>query len=280
MINGDADKSYASVMQRLAALQSVQAVPGVRRLRQTLYEKLFHANTQRNMFRGVYPDYAAAQASAPSNRSLGYDNAESAAMYFGHMSADSYDYPAIFWLERSLLAGKRSVFDVGGHIGIKYYAFKELLSMPTDLNWTVCDVPAVIQRGQSAAAKRDPRGNLRFTSDYAVVEGFDLLFASGVVQYLPMTLQEWLGPIRARPGRIIFNTTAIHPSKSFFTLNSIGTAYCPYRVTSEPDFLAQMAALGYEKVDQWTTPGKGSLRLPLDPEYEVQDYSGYVFDRC
>jgi putative methyltransferase (TIGR04325 family) len=230
------------------------------------------------MFRGVYSSAEEAARSAPKDRALGYDNAESAAMYFNHMTPDSFDYPAIYWLEKSLLAGHHSIFDVGGHIGIKYYAFKPLLSDVPGLSWLVCDVPAVIQRGRSAAAKRDTAGCLAFTSDYAEVGGCDILFASGVVQYLPMTMLEWLGPIASKPRRIIFNTSAIHPKLDFFTLNSIGTAYCPYRVTSEASFMSQMTRLGYHLVDRWTTPGKGALELPLEQGHDVWEYSGFVFD--
>jgi putative methyltransferase (TIGR04325 family) len=272
------DDNFDHVMRRLRLAQKAAWIPGVAWFQQAVYERAFRSNVARNMFRGVYSSYESAQASAPKDRALGYDNPESAAMYFNHMGPDSFDYPAIYWLEKSFLRGDQSVFDVGGHIGIKYYAFKPLLTAPSNLSWLVCDVPAVIQRGQAAASKRDPSGALAFTSDYAQVEGRDVLFASGVVQYLPMTLLEWLGPIKQKPRRIIFNTTAIHPSLDFFTLNSIGTAYCPYRVTSEATFMAHLEKLGYHMVDRWHTPGKGALELPIEVGHDIWEYSGYVFD--
>ncbi len=278
-INQFNDDSLKTSMRRLRATQKFAWFPGVAAIRQAVYERLFRANVSSNMFRGVYLTYQSAQRSAPPDRALGYDNPESAAMYFNHMGPDSFDYPAIYWLEKSLLNGHQSIFDVGGHIGIKYYAFKPLLSARQKLSWLVCDVPAVVQRGRAAAAKRDPSGSLEFTSDYALVEGRDVLFASGVVQYLPMTMLEWLAPIQSKPRRIIFNTTAIHPSLDFFTLNSIGTAYCPYRVTSEVSFLSQMKTLGYQLVDRWHTPGKGALELPVEEGHDILEYSGFVFDR-
>jgi putative methyltransferase (TIGR04325 family) len=273
-----ANDGFESTMRHFRRAERLAWLPGVASLRRSLYERMFRSNISRNMFRGVYSSYGAARLSAPRDRALGYDNPESAAMYFNHMVPDSFDYPAIYWLEKSLLAGYQSIFDVGGHIGIKYYAFKPLLSRVQALSWLVCDVPAVIQRGQAAAAKRDPEGCLQFTSDYARVDGQDVLFASGVVQYLPMTILEWLEAIRDKPRRIIFNTTAIHPSLDFFTLNSIGTAYCPYRVTSEAGFMAQMKTLGYQLVDRWTTPGKGALELPIELGHDIWEYSGFVFD--
>ena len=270
--------AFENTMRRLRIAQKLAWIPGVAWLLHAHYERRFRSNTSRNLFRGVYDSYEAAQRSAPTDRALGYDNQESAAMYFNHMGPDSFDYPAIYWLEKSFQQGLQTVFDVGGHIGIKYYAFKPLLSAPQGMRWLVCDVPAVVQRGKAAAAKRDPTGHLSFTSDYGQVEAQDILFASGVLQYLPMTLLEWLSPVQTKPRRIIFNTTAIHPSLDYFTLNSIGTAYCPYRVTSEPNFLAQMGALGYALVDRWQTPGKGALELPLEVGHDVWEYSGFVFD--
>jgi putative methyltransferase (TIGR04325 family) len=270
--------TYENSMRRLRGAQRLTWLPGIDALRRRLYERHFRSNVSRNMFRGVYSSYEAAQNSAPIDRALGYDNPESAAMYFNHMAPDSFDYPAIYWLEKSLQKGFESIFDVGGHIGIKYYAFKPLLSVPGELSWMVCDVPAVIQRGRAVAAKRDPNGTLEFTSDYAQVNGRDVLFASGVVQYLPMSILEWLGPIEHKPSRIIFNTTAIHPRLDYFTLNSIGTAYCPYRVTSEAHFMSQMTSLGYHLIDRWHTPGKGALELPVELDHDIWEYSGFVFD--
>jgi putative methyltransferase (TIGR04325 family) len=241
-------------------------------------EARFIANTDQNLFRGVFDSFNAAQASAPMDKPVGYDNPESAAMYLNHMQADPYDYPALFWLDRLLRDGARSVFDVGGHVGIKYYAFKNYLNYVKDLQWTVCDVPAVVERGRKIAAKRAPEGQLRFTTEYADVLGTDILFASGAIQYLPMSLESWLGPLAKKPRWILLNTSAIHPHHSFFTLNSIGNAYCPYRVTSEAHLAQQMQALNYKAIDAWKTPGKGRLDLPAQPEYSIEAYSGGLYE--
>jgi hypothetical protein len=66
-----------------------------------------------------------------------------------------YDYPGLFWLGRSIDAGLTRVFDLGGHIGIKYYAFRRVLSYPDSLRWTVCDVPSVVEQRPRLAAQRE-----------------------------------------------------------------------------------------------------------------------------
>ena len=238
----------------------------------------FAQNSSENLFRGVFDSAEAATLSAPATRPLGYDNPESAALYFGRMQHELYDYPAMFWLRRSLDAGLRSVFDVGGHVGIKFYAFRAPVALPDDLRWLVCDVPAVIERGAKVAARRGVDPWLSFTSDYQRLDGTDILFASGALQYLPFSLDEWLGGLARPPQRLIINTTAVHPEREYYTLNSIGTAFCPYRVVAEPRFLDSLAALGYRLVDRWTNPGK-TLMLETHPDLSLGHYSGYYFER-
>ena len=241
-------------------------------------ERRFAQNSSENLFRGVFDSAEAATRSAPPTRPLGYDNPESAALYFGRMQHELYDYPAMFWLRRAFDAGLRSVFDVGGHVGIKFYAFREPVALPDDVSWLVCDVPAVIERGAKVAARRGVDRWLGFTSDYQRLDGVDILFASGALQYLPFTLDEWLGRLARLPQRLVINTTPVHASLGYYTLNSIGTAFCPYRVVAEQPFIDAVQARGYRLVDRWTNPGKG-LVLEAHPGHSLDHYSGFCFER-
>ena len=78
-----------------------------------------------NLYRGIFPTFAQAQASAPHTRPVGYDNAGAADLY-RERTRRVYpsDYPAMFWLDRLFQEGATSVFDIGGHIGIGYYAYQ------------------------------------------------------------------------------------------------------------------------------------------------------------
>ena len=113
--------------------------------------------------------------------------------------------------------------------------------------------------------------------DIADADGVDIIYASGVLQYLPQTLAEIVAGLKRRPRRIIVNTAAIHPSKSFFTLNSIGTAFCAYRVQSRDEFVAAVIAQGYTLRHEWRNIGK-PLRLPFEPGHSLEDYAGFCFD--
>lgn len=265
---------WTSTMHGL--IDRLERAPGLREAGQKAYLRRFLNNTHENLFLGVYESFEQAAASAPAARPLGYDNSDSANIAYASQITPR-DYPAMFWLARAMAEGLRSVFDLGGHVGVKYYAFRRVLGYPADLRWTVCDVPAVVKRGREIAAARAPEGCLAFTDRYADASGQDVLFASGSLQYLPKTLAELLSGLGRLPRRLVINGTPIHESRAFFTLNSIGTAFCPYRVQQRKAFVDSILALGYEKRDEWENTGKAMI-IPFENGYDVKHYSGFCFD--
>ena len=259
---------------RVEALAHMPVLAGVAQ-RQALAE--FKANKDQNLFYGVYPTWAEAEASAAAYGAVGYDNSASAQLYVHRMRLDTYDYPSLYWIGRSMAEGMSSVFDVGGSIGIKYYAFLEPLSRTPVARWLVEDVPAVVDYGRQFARERGTQERLQFTSQFSDGDGMDLLFASGVVQYLPETLGTLLKNYRHLPKRIVVNTAAIHPVHDFFTVNSTGVAFCPYRVQTQGAFIRGLTALGYRLRESWVNTGK-KLTIPHQPQYSLSDYSGFCLD--
>jgi len=237
----------------------------------------FIANRDQNLFYGIYDRWEDAEKAAASYGKSGYDNQESADLYRFMMRIAPHDYPALYWLSRSLSEGMTSVLDVGGAIGIKFYAFKEHLSGWPALRWKVQDVTAVAARGREIARERGVAGQLEFTDQFADGDGVDVLFASGVVQYLPKRLGEMLEGYKQLPRRIIVNTAAIHAQHEFFTVNSIGTAFCPYRIQTQAGFIGSLSKLGYRLKETWQNLGK-PMTVPFRPDYSITDYSGYCLD--
>lgn len=238
----------------------------------------FIANRSDNLFFGVYETWEEAQRVAAAYGAVGYDQPATVQMYEARVRKDQHDYPSVYWLQRSAMEGLRSVFDVGGNIGIKYLAFRDALAPWPDLRWKVQDVTAVIEHGRKLAAERGDAANLSFTDRFDDGEGCDLLFASGVLQYLPQTLGELLAQWRSLPKRIVINTTAIHPEASYFTVNSIGTAFCPYRIQTQASLVRGLSALGYRVRENWTNPDK-PLRIPGRPDRSLGAYTGFCLDR-
>ncbi|OUM00450.1 methyltransferase, TIGR04325 family [Variovorax sp. JS1663] len=244
-------------------------------IRESSYRRKFLENREENLFMGSFESFAAAEAGAPPSKAVGYDNAPAEAFY-SHQVA-FYDYPGLFWLGRSLDDGMRSVFDLGGHIGIKYYAFRRMLNYPVDLHWTVCDVPTVVKAGREFAVKREATSQLDFTTDFRDASGYDVLYASGSLQYLPQRISEIIAALPVKPRRIVLNTTAVHPERTLYTLNSIGFAVCPYRIQHHDQLLAELAESGYKRRDAWRNEGK-PIEVPFVEGGDKPYYAGCCFD--
>ena len=193
-------------------------------------------------------------------------------------SLASRNWPVVLHALRLLEKGASQVLDVGGNIGNSYYAYERYLSYPKNLQWTVHDLPAVHLVGRAQAAEHDHRRQLMFVDDLRQVSSQDILLANGALQFLPVSLRQLLSGLSELPPHLIVDRIPIHPSKSFFTLRSIGTAYCPYRVLSEQDFLGEVTALGYELVDRWPVPDLACV-IPFEPAFSFSGYQGFYFKR-
>jgi putative methyltransferase (TIGR04325 family) len=260
--------------QRVDALA---AWPVVRERLMTQARRRFVENRSENLFFGVHRTWEEAQAAAQAFGTVGYDHDAATDLYLQRTRKDPHDYAALYWIVRSLHEGFRSVFDVGGNIGIKYLAFKDATAAYPDLLWRVQDVPAVIRRGRELAHERADPSRLEFTDRLEDGDGIDLLYASGVLQYLPNTLGEVLSGYRRLPRRIVINTTAVHPQHEFFTVNNIWAAFCPYRVQTQAGLIRGLTSLGYRLRETWVNPDK-HLTMPYQPDYSLSHYSGYCLD--
>lgn len=260
-----------------ALVDRIGTVPGLFHLRRALFARKFRAGMG-HAFHGVFDSFDEAAAHAPETLPPSYDNPASAGMYEDLLEIDDHDYPALFWLKDALASGLRRIADIGGSTGIKFYAFNPILKLPSDTQWHVIETPTAAILGREIATRKANGSHLEFSSDFADADGCHILFASGSLQYLPRSLDEMLAAFRSPPLRIIVNKTPIHPSRSFFTLNNIGTACCPYRVASRDGFVRGIRARGYQLVAQWQNLAK-AMSLPYDPSFSLDSYSGFCFDR-
>lgn len=261
------------------AVDALREAPGIRHWRRRRFEARFAHYQNAQLFRGVFANAADAIASAPGNRPIGCDNEASANLPVRFVTeARPYDYPAFFWLRDALAGGMRTVADLGGSVGMKYFALASLVELPHDLRWRVVEVPAMVAVGRRFAAGRGAPATLEFTERYADIAGVDVLYASGSLQYIERSLGELLLDYDDKPRRIVVNQLPIHAERSYFTLNGMDTAYCAYRVDSRADFTQALAAHGYRLRDAWKNPEK-KLELPFDPGYSLDHYMGFCFDR-
>lgn len=256
-------------------ISAAAELPLVRGAAAGAYRRHFNAvrGTAR-LFNGIYPDFATALRAVPLDSQIGYDNEPSAERMMGEwLDVHPSDYPVLFWLEK-LLPKVRSVFDWGGNVGIKYFAFRPYLTYPEDLVWTVNDVPAVLGRGEEIA-RREAATALRFTPDLAGLARAGILLASGVVQFVEDPFGS-LKLAKGLPEHLIFNKVPLYDASGAVTLHNMGTSFCPYHLFNRKDFIASIEALGYELRDAWRSPGV-SCTIPFFPERSIEGYSGLYF---
>ncbi len=248
------------------------AVPLIRKWHRFEYEEHFLRVAQwERLFSGVYPSFAAASAAIPATRNNSYDNAGSAT-FLGHKGAvRSSDYPVLFWLSQ-LLPENPHVFDFGGYLGISYYSFERFLQYPPNLQWTIYDVPAVVEAGAKLAKEKE-RSQLSFTTSFDRAQESTLLLAFGSLQFPEQSFAEFLRPLPQRPRHILLNKLPLSSQPSFYTLHNMGPALAPYRIANREEFLQSMSDLNYELVDSWENPEFGCY-IPFYPDHSVRAFSG------
>ena len=256
-------------------LESAARVPGVRPVMRAGYERYFgRAGGHVRLFNGLYPDMATAAQALPRGRAIGYDNPASAYRVideFGTLFDD--DYPVMFWLAQ-VLPECRLLFDWGGNVGLKYFAYRSYLTYPDGLEWTVCDVPAVVAAGREVA-RREGAVGLSFTTQLDVLPSADILFAAGVLHFI----EDPFGTLRSLPSlpqHLLFSKVPIYDRPSAVTLQNMGTAVCLYQLFNRAEFLHEIATLGYELIDEWRSPDC-ACRIPFHPDHTIDAYSGFFF---
>jgi putative methyltransferase (TIGR04325 family) len=228
-----------------------------------------------NAVRGVYGSFEEARRAAPRTKPVGYDAANAGDWYTDKLTGVQLeDYPVLFWL-RQAFDDSRSVFEIGGHVGVAYYGFSKVLEYPPDLTWTILDVPSVMEAGEEMAHQRG-RTNLRFaTTEARAVEGADIVLAAGSLQYLEAGLADIITGLRQRPKHVLVNITPVYKGSAFVTVQNVGNVYCAYRVFNREQFIGSLQSIGYRLVDSWAKPRQ--FRVPGHADKCFDEYSGFYF---
>lgn len=263
----------------MRAAVDVGQLPGMHSIAEPLYRRYFKRPCRRgNLYYGIYESYddalAQAEQFASTHLPASYDVEGAARKYRTQLETlRTCDYPALYWFRQILEAGARNVFDLGGHLGLAYYGYKKYLSYPHDLRWHVHDLPQVMAEGRTLASERGCSGALQFVESPSDADGADVLISAGALQYLNYRLPTLIQSLRKPPRHVIFNLTPLHESKSFFTLQNLGIAICPYRIDHASTLLDDMRNLGYKVRDHWTLADR-RIRIPFAADYSVDHYHG------
>lgn len=246
-------------------------------LRKKAYEDKFRANRELNLFKGVYASFQAAQAAIEVGVNSSYDNIDSAGLYKSFCEKlFPGDYPNLFWLTQ-ILPAQKSLFDLGGHIGVKYYSYSRYLNLPDEFKWSVHDMPAVMIEGEYFAKEADPKGRLRFLKNLSDANGHDILCAFGSLQYIDVDLAGEVSKFKMKPNFVVATIPATN-KQTYYTINSIGSAQCPYIIRNRDEFIESFRAAGYKLKESWKIPDK-KCEIPFHPGYSLNFYSGLLFER-
>lgn len=258
------------------AARLLSRVPTLHGLAEKRYAQDF-ASTVGGGFCGVFASREEAARFVARQPTQGYDNASGAEMYRDRLEhVFPSDYAAMFWL-REVLPGSARVFDIGGHVGIARIAYAKYLSFDPSLRWTVYDVPSVVEAGAKIAAERGIAG-LDFTTRLDALDGADVLFSSGALQYLEWSLVDELAKLRSRPKALVLNLLSLTELRTFYTVQRMGRVFCPYALSNRRELFDGITRLGYELRDEWQNAEKSCV-IPLHPQHSLDHYTGAFFTR-
>jgi putative methyltransferase (TIGR04325 family) len=235
--------------------------------------------------RGLYATRAEAEAAiAQRGEALGFDHfdTDESALIAKITAAKRLDamepreYPVLYWL-RALLRPSERVFNIGGNIGLDYYAYSQVWPELKRHPWTVCETPKIARAGAALAVERGAI-DLTFTADVQTGEGADALVCVGTLQYLPYDLAATIDAWRRKPRVVILAIfPAVADGGDFWTVQNIGYASAPYRIVDLSALNADFARIGYEPVATWAFPREVSI--PFHRDKKVDAYHGCVFVR-
>jgi putative methyltransferase (TIGR04325 family) len=256
-----------------ALVQRIKQLTSVRKLREERYERVFATGAGFGHCRGVFRDFAEALRSAPCSARIGFDHQEFAGEFGGRFEQIfPHDYPMLFWLERCLRQ-KCEVFDLGGHTGSQFHAWRSYIDYPEGLRWTVCEVPAVVLRGRALAQERGYQ-QLKFTERPGDADGSDVLLSAGALQYVESpSLPVLLAQMNRKPMHLLLNKLPLYDGPGYVTLQNGGPVFIAQHVFNRAELISELNEVGYQLIDSWDVPGF-STQIPFWPERSVSHFSG------
>lgn len=184
------------------------------------------------------------------------------------------DYPALFHIQ-PLLPHIRKVFDFGGNAGNLFYSYSNYLKLPSDLVWTVYDLPKNRDAGVRLAKEKNET-RLRFTGRLNDAEDADLFIASGSLHYFEKPLPDIIADFRQMPRYVLVNRTPLTDGPPLATVQDAGSWRVACMLYNRDDLIRRFEKVGYETVDTWRAT-ELSLFIPGFPDRSVPAYSGMFF---
>jgi len=267
--------AYASASQ---VVRQILEGPVTRPALQRWRRRQFFSEAGFGSYFGLFKNFTEARDWLPANPE--FDDAALATEYVNVRTKKvfAYDYPMMWWLERAFRDGATQVLDIGGSVGVHFYAYRRYFEFPQGLSWRVVEVPAIASIGWKMATQAEAPG-LSFTDDLEqALCGNDIWIAAGSLHYLENARPgDLLHRCETRPRHILLNKVPLYEGEDYVTAQNIGAGcFAPMHVYNRRRFIEEMQALGYTLRDEWQALER-SLYLPGFPERSVPAFSGLYF---
>lgn len=247
----------------------------IKTVRKKRCRRYFESNDAYSMHWGVFRTFDEATANAPT--AVGYNRRGAASDFNDRLDkVFPYDYPVLFWLDRIFArASTLRLFDIGGGIGVHYYAYKKYLSYPAQLIWQICEVDEVVRVGRTRATEAKAN-QLHFTSSTDDIRSgaLDVILSAGALHYIEgPPLWDVAEGAKSRPRNILLNKLPLHDGDEFVSLQNLGSgSFSPLHIWNRGRFVERFQNLGYSLVDTWTVPER-MFRI-FDDEVKPFSFSG------
>lgn len=236
----------------------------------------FEARGWQNLHWGVFGSVSDALAYAAKFGARTRFDTDHEATLRRHLTLRPHDYPILYWLTRLLPAiGDGRFVDFGGSYGASYYGYRDRLPLPSGMLWTVHDLPEVVARGRAIAEERAAHA-LHFTDRIGTIDGAEILFTAGTLQYIETPLADIIGALNKPPRHILVNRLALTGGLPYVTLQNTGVSISPCRVDNVTAFTTGLTRLGYVQEDSWRCL-ENSTEVPFHPECTLDHFLGFYF---
>ena len=236
--------------------------------------QFFAAREWRGLHFGVFASFSAARDYVARQGLIAHYEIDHESWLRVQDRVHLHDYPLLYWLNR-VLEQRSKVADLGGSVGVSYYAFEPLLAAH-DIDWLVCELPEVVETGRALARERGAKA-LRFTVSFQDCDAHDVLLVAGALQFIETPVSELLRSLRRPPRYMLINRIPVHESKAYVTLQNTGSAITPCHVFNRQTFQSELLEVGYELRDEWNCPYH-SISIPLHPDHHIAKFKGMFFE--
>ena len=242
--------------------------------------KHFLAGQGYGFYFGVFDSFRAAREWLPSSPE--FDEEALAAEFINVRTQQvfAYDYPVMWWLNEAFRHGCTRILDIGGSVGVHYYAYRRYIEMPASLSWHIVEVPAMVSIGRRFAEEHGAAA-LSFTEDLQEGldrPGVDIWIASGALQYMEDARPgDLLKRCVEMPLHLLLNKLPLYEGEDFVTTQNIGEGcFAPLHVFNRGSFIRSVEGLGYTLRDRWAVHER-SLYVPGYPERSFPSFTGLYF---